>query len=137
MEIKTREVYMNKPKYLGQAILDISKTFMYEIWYDYLKPMYGDNIKLCYMGTDSFIIYVKTDDFYKDISNDINKWFGTSNYSKDIDRPLQKGKNKKVTGKFKDELGGLILSEVVALIAKTYSFLVMDLLMMIMKTKLW
>ena len=50
---------MNKPIYLGQAILDISKALMYEFWYDYLLPMYGENIKLCYMDTDSFIIYVK------------------------------------------------------------------------------
>ena len=88
MEMKKREIYMNKPIYLGQAILDISKALMYEFWYEYLLPMYGENIKLCFMDTDSFIIYVKTDDFYKDISNDIDKWFDTSNYSKDIDRPL-------------------------------------------------
>ena len=75
------------------------------------------------MYTDSFIIYVKTDDFYKDISNDIDKWFDTSNYSKDIDRTLEKGKNKKVIGKFKDELGGLIMSEVCIPTAKTYAFL--------------
>ena len=75
--------------------------------------MYGENIKLCYMDTGSFIIYVETDDFYKGISNDVDKWFDSSNYGKDIDRPLEKGKNKKVIGKFKDELGGLI-SEVVA-----------------------
>ena len=73
MEMKKREIYMNKPIYLGQAILDISKALMYEFWYDYLLPMYGENIKLCYMDTDSFIIYVKTDDFYKDIGNDIDK----------------------------------------------------------------
>ena len=54
MEMKKAEVKMNKPIYLGQAILDISKTLMYEFWYDYLKPKYGDNVKLCYMGTDSF-----------------------------------------------------------------------------------
>ena len=114
---------MNKLIYLGQAILDVSKTLMYEFWYDYLLPMYGENIKLCCMDTDSFIIYVKTDDFYKDISNDIDKWFDTSNYGKDIDRPLEKGKNKKVIGKFKDELGGLIMSEVCVLRAKTYTFL--------------
>ena len=96
---------------------------MYEFWYDYLLPMYGENIKLCCIDTDSFIIYVKTDDFYKDISNDIDKWFDTSNYGKDIDRPLEKGKNKKVIGKFKDGLGGLIMSEVCILRAKTYAFL--------------
>ena len=60
MEMKLREVYMNKPIYLGQAILDIGKMLMYEFWYDYLKPMYADNIKLSYMDTDSFVIYVKT-----------------------------------------------------------------------------
>ena len=123
MEMKKREIYMNKPIYLGQAILDVSKTLMYEFWYDYLLPMYGENIKLCYIDTDSFIIYVKTDDFYKDISNDIDKWFDTSNYSKDIDRTLEKDKNKKVIGKFKDELGGLIMSEVCIPTAKTYAFL--------------
>ena len=73
MEMKKREVYMNKPIYLGQSILDISKMLMYEFWYDYLKPMYDKNIKLCYTDTDSFIFLVKTDDFYSDISNDIKK----------------------------------------------------------------
>ena len=67
MEMKKTEVKMNKPKYLGQAILDISKTLMYEFWYDYIKPKYGDKARLCYMDTDSFIMYIKTADFYKDI----------------------------------------------------------------------
>ena len=84
--------------------------------------MYGDNIILCYMDTYSLVIYVKTDDFYKDISNDINKWFDTSNYSKDINRPLEKGKNKKVIDKFKDELGGKVISEFCAVRAKTYAY---------------
>ena len=105
MEMKKREVYMNKLIYLGQVISDLSKLLMYEFWYDYLKPKYGKNIKLCYMDTDSFAMRIKTDDFDKDISNDIDKWFDTSNYDKNIDRPLQKGINKKVIGKFKDELG--------------------------------
>ena len=101
MKMKQREVSMNKPIYLGQAILDYSKMLMYEFWYDYLQPMYNDKIELCYMDTDSFIIYVETKDFCKDISKDFNKWFDASNYSKDIDRPLEKGKNKKVIGKFR------------------------------------
>ena len=122
--MKLREVYMNKPVYLGQVILDISKMLMYEFWYDYLKPKHHDKIKLCYMDTDSFIIYVETDDFYKDTSNDIKKWFDTSNFSKDINRPLEKGKNKKVIGKFKDELGGLIMSHFCALKSKAYAFLI-------------
>ena len=65
MEMKKTEVKMNKPIYLGQAILDISKTLMYEFWYDYIKPKYGNKARLCYMDTDSFIMRVKTDDFYK------------------------------------------------------------------------
>ena len=122
MEMNKSEVYMNKPLYLGQAILDHSKILMYKFWCDYLQTMYNDKVELCYMDTDSFIIYVETDDFYKDISNDVNKWFDTSNYSKDINRQLEKGKNKKVIGKFKDELGGLLMSEFCAHRAKTYAY---------------
>ena len=124
MEMKKRNVYMNKPLYLGQAILDYSKMLMYEFWYDYLRPMYGDKIELCYMDTDSFIIYVETEYFHKDISNDVDKWFDTNNFSKDVNRPLEKGKNKKVIDKFKDELGGLIISEFCAHRPKTYAFLI-------------
>ena len=72
MDMKKREVYMNKLIYLGQVILDISKILMCEFCYDYLKPKYGKNIKLCYIDTDSFVIRIKTDNFYKDISNDID-----------------------------------------------------------------
>ena len=75
-----------------------------------------------YTDTDSLIIYVKTDDFYSDISNDVNEWFDTSNYSKDINRPLEKSKNKRVMGKFKHELGGLIMSEFFSHRAKTYAY---------------
>ena len=84
--------------------------------------MYADNIKLCYMDTDSFIFSVKTDDFYRDVSNHIDKWFDTSSYSKDIDWPLQKDKNKKVIGKFKDEVSDEIMSKFFALRPKTYSY---------------
>ena len=60
IEMKKTIVKMNKSLYLGMSILDISKTLMYEFWYDYFKPKYGDRAKLCYTGTDSFIIYIKT-----------------------------------------------------------------------------
>ena len=96
MEMKKTGVRMNKPIYLGQAILDISKTLLHEFWYDYIKPKYGDNARLCYTDTDSFVIYIKTDDFYKDINNDVDKWFDTPNYDKKLNRPLLIGKNKKV-----------------------------------------
>ena len=120
--MKKTQIFMNKPIYLSQAILDISKTLMYEFLYDYIKPKYGDKVKLCYMDTDSFIIHVKTEDFYKDISDDVSEWFDTSNYDKNDKRPLPIGINKKVLGMFKDELGGKIMTEFVALRAKAYAF---------------
>ena len=86
MEMKKIKVKINKPIYLGQAVLDLSKTLMFEFWYDYLKPMYGDKIRLCYTDTDSFIMYIKTDDFYKDISTDVDKWLNTSNFNKNDNR---------------------------------------------------
>ena len=80
IEMNKTKVKMNKPIYLGLSILDISKTLMYEFWYDYMKPKYGNDVKLCYMDTDSFIMSIKTNDFYKDIANDVEKRFDTSNY---------------------------------------------------------
>ena len=94
---------------------------MYEFWYDYMKPKYSDNVKLCYIDTDSFIMNIKTEDFYKDIANDVEKRFDTSNY--EVDRPLSTGNNKKVIGLMKDELGGKIITEFVALRPKTCSYL--------------
>ena len=106
---------MNQPIYLGMSILDISKTLMYEFWYDYIKLKYQDRAKLCYMGTESFVIYTKTEDFYEDIANDVKKLFDTSNYDKDDKRPLPIGENKKEIEFFKDELGGKIMKEYVGL----------------------
>ena len=80
IEMKKTNVKMNNPVYLGLSILEISKALMYEFWYDYMKPKYGDDIKLYYMDTDSFIMHIKTEDFYKDIANDVEKRFDTSNY---------------------------------------------------------
>ena len=77
---------------------------MYAFWYDYVKPKYGEKSKLCYMDRDSFIVYIKTDDIYKDIAEDIETRFDTLNY--ELDRPLSKGKNKKGIELIEDELGG-------------------------------
>ena len=99
-ETKKTKVKMNKPIYLGMSILDISKTLMYEFSYDYIEPKYQDKAKLCYMDTDSFVIHIKTEDFYEDIANDVEKWFDTSNYDENDKRPLPIGKNKKVIGLF-------------------------------------
>ena len=73
IEMKKIKIKANKPAYLGAGILDISITLMYEFWYDYMKPKYGDNVKLCYMDTDSFIMHIETEDFYKDIGDDVEK----------------------------------------------------------------
>ena len=124
IEMNKMRVKMNKPIYLGLSILDISKILMYEFWYDYMKPKYGNDVKLCYMDTDSFVMNIKTNDFYKDIANDVDKRFDTSNY--EVNRPLPTGKNKKVIGLMKDELGGKIITEFVTLRPKTYSYLTDD-----------
>ena len=124
IEMKRTKVKMNKPIYLGLSVLESSKLLMYEFWYDYMKPKYGDNVKLCYMDTDSFIMNIKTEDFYRDIANDVEKRFDTSNY--ECDRPLPTGMNKKVIGLMKDELGGRVITEFVALRPKTYSYLTDD-----------
>ena len=121
IEIKKTKAKMNKPIYLGLSILEISKILMYEFWYDYMKPKYNDDVKLCYMDTDSFVMHIKTNDFYKDISDDVDNRFDTSNY--EVKRPLPIGKNKKVIGLMKDELGGEIITEFIALRPKTYSYL--------------
>ena len=112
IEIKKTKVEMNKQVYLGTSILDIGKTLMYKFWYDYIKPKYEDRAKLCYMDTDSFIIHIITEDFFVDIfSDDVGRWFDTSNYDENYKRPLPIDKNKKVIGLFKDELGGKIVKE--------------------------
>ena len=80
IEMKKTKVKMNKPIYLGLSILEISKILMYEFWYDYMKPKYNDNVRLCYMDTDNFTMNIKTTDFYKDISDDVDNRFDTSNY---------------------------------------------------------
>ena len=119
--MRKTKILMNKPTYL-QAILDISKILMYEFLYDYLIPKYGDKVKLCYMDTDSFIILLETEDFYKDIAKDVNKWFDTSGYDKKDNRPLSIGINKKVFGTHKDELDGKIMIEFCGPRAKTYAY---------------
>ena len=100
------------------SILDTSKTLMYKFWYNYFKPKYRDRAKLCYTDTDSFIIHIKTDDFFEDISNDVEIWYDTSNYDENDIIPLPIGKNKKVIGLFKDKLGGRIMKEFCAVRAK-------------------
>ena len=93
---KKTDILMNKPVYLGLSILELSKILMYKFWYDYVKPKYGENAKLCYIDTDSFVVHVKPGDIYKDIAEDVKTRFDTSNY--ELDRPFLKEKNEKAIG---------------------------------------
>ena len=95
--------------------------FSLKLWHNYIRPKYGDKTKLCYTDTDSFIIFIIFI-FFEDISNDVEKWFDTSNYHKKDKIRLPIGKNKKLPGLFKDELGGKIMTEFVALRPKAYSY---------------
>ena len=124
IEMRKVTVKMNKPIYLGLSILNISKITMYEFWYDYVNIKYEDKARLCYMDTDSFVVNIKTKDFYKDISQDVNKRFDNLNYT--FDKSLPTGINKKVIGLMKDELGGDIITEFVALRPKAYSYITND-----------
>ena len=93
IEMNKTKIKMNKHIYLGLSILEISKILMYGFWYDYMKPKYNDDVRLCYMDTDSFVMHIKTNDFYKDIASDVENRFDTLNY--EVNRPLPTGKNKK------------------------------------------
>ena len=126
------KVVMNKPVYLGQAILDLSKIVMYEFHYNYMKQKYPEGLTLCYMDTDSLIYDIETDDFYKDIAEDVKDRFDTSGYNPErycvpgtakwSHRPLPVGLNKKAIGLMKDKLGGEIMTEFVTLRPKMYAY---------------
>ena len=120
------KVVMNKPVYLGQAILDLSKEVMYEFHYGYIKPKYGNRLKLCYTYTDSLVYRIETEDFYKDIAGDVKETFDTSGCSKEDAGPLPVGMNKKVLGLMEDELGGKIMTEFIALRPKLYPYRKLD-----------
>ena len=124
-EMAKIKVVMNKPVYLGQTILDLSKIVMYEFHYDYMVPKYGlEKLKLCYMDMDSLVYDIKTEDFYEDITDDVPARFDTSGYCPN--RPLPVGLNKKVIGLMKDELGRKIMTEFVALRPKLCSYKKLD-----------
>uniref|UniRef100_UPI0035900141 uncharacterized protein n=1 Tax=Myxine glutinosa TaxID=7769 RepID=UPI0035900141 len=112
-------IEMNKPIYIGTTILDLSKSLMYDYFYNNLRKKYQNDVNLLYMDTDSFILKINTNDVYSDMKRDINI-YDTSNYSPESE--LFSSKNKKVIGKFKDELGGNVMSEFVGLRSKAYAY---------------
>ena len=113
---------MNKAVHLGLSILELRKILMYEFWYDFVKPKYVEKTKSCYMDTDSFIVYIKSDDIYKNIAEDVETRFDISNY--ELDRQSPKTKKKNITGLMKEELGGKIKTKFIGLRAKVCSYLI-------------
>ena len=122
IHMKKTEVYFNKPVYVGQAILDLSKTLMFDFHYNYIKEKYHNKAELLFTDTDSLMYHIKTKDFYEDISPDIFKKFDTSDYNPDHQSGIPTGINKKVIGMFKDEVAGKQITHFVGLRPKLYSF---------------
>ena len=126
VHLKKTSLTMNKPVYLGMCILDLSKTIMYDFHYNYIKPKYGEKAKLLFTDTDSLMYEIETEDFYKDISEDVKDRFDTSDYPENHPSGIPIGINKKVLGMFKDEAAGKRIKEFVGLRAKLYSFIMED-----------
>ena len=122
VHMKKTTINLHKPIYLGMSILDLSKTLMYEFHYDYIKPKYGNNASLLFTDTDSLCYEIKTQDFYKDISNDVTKRFDTSNYDENHPSEIPTGINERVIGMMKDEAGGKQITEFVGLRCKLYAY---------------
>ena len=123
IHLKKIRLTMNKPIYLGMCILDLSKTLMYDFHYNYIKAKYNNKAKLLFTDTDSLMYEIETEDFYKDISGDVEKRFDTSEYPENHPSGIPTGINKKVLGMFKDEAAGKIIKEFIGLRAKMYSFI--------------
>ena len=122
VHMKNSEVYFNKPVYVGQAILDLSKTLMFNFHYTYIKEKYSSKAELLFTDTDSLMYQIKTKDFYKDISDDVQDKFDTSDYPPDHKSGILTGVNKKVIGMFKDEVAGRQITHFVGLRPKLYSY---------------
>ena len=122
IEMGKTQIYFNKPVYLGMCILDLSKTLMYDFHYNYIQSKYDERAKLLFTDTDSLAYEIQTEDFYRDISSDVQAKFDTSNFAPSHPSGILTGKNKKVIGMFKDEAGGKIIEEFVGLRAKLYSY---------------
>ena len=120
--MKKTEVYFDKPIFVGQAILDLSKTLMFDFHYNYIRKKYGDKAELLFTDTDSLMYLIKTQDVYKDFSKDVKRKFDTSDYPENHPSGIKIGVNKKVIGKFKDEAAGKQITHFVGLRPKLYSY---------------
>ena len=129
VKMRKTKVWMNKPVYVGMSILDLSKTLMFSFQYEYVKKKW-EKAEVLYSDTDSLVLKIETDDFFADISGDVAEWFDTNDYAKNHPAVLEGlpivKENKKKIGLMKDECGGKIVTEWVALRPKLYSFLTED-----------
>ena len=123
IHMKKTEVYFNKPIYVGQAILDLSKTLMFDFHYNYIKKKYGQKAELLMTDTDSLMYLIQTDDVYNDIKKDVKKKFDTSNFPDVHPSGIATGVNEKVVGKFKNEAAANNITPFVGLSSKLYSYL--------------
>ena len=124
--MKKTEVYFNKPIYVGQAILDISKTHMFDFHYNFIRKKFGDKAELLFTDTDSLMYLIQTEDVYKDFSKDVRRKFDTSDYPENHPSGIKTGVNKKVIGKFKDEAAGRQITHFVGLRPELYCFEIED-----------
>ena len=120
------EVRLDKPIQVGQAILDMSKSVMYEHWYGVVKPLWGDRVKMFGIDTDGILMEIRGSDPYVDITPLVPTHFDTSNFGESHPSGIPVGLNKKVPLLFKDEMGGKPIYEVVFLARKAYSISHMD-----------
>ena len=126
VHMKKTKLYFNKPVYFGMIILDLSKSLIYDFYYNYIKTKYENNAKLLFTDTDSLAYEIRTNDFYKDINPDIEKRFDTSDYPTNHPSGIKTGLNSKVLGMFKEEADGKQIVEFVGLRAKLYSYKMLD-----------
>ena len=126
IHMKKTKIVFNKPVYIGVCVLDLSKTLMYDFHYNYIVPKYGNRQKLLFTDTDSLAYEMKTEDFFKDINDDVLKKFDTSGYSKDHPSDIKTGCNKKIVGMMKDECSGNIIRGFAWLRSKMYAYVVDD-----------
>ena len=123
--MKKTKILFNKPIYIGMSILDMCKIYMYIFYYNSMKTRYNDKTRLLYTDTDSLIMEIKTNDFYHDVETSLVEHFDASDYSKDNIYNMPQV-NKKVLGKFKDELNGQIMEEFVGLWSKMYAYKLLE-----------
>ena len=120
IQVHKSRLVLNRPVYVGMSILDLSKTLMYDFYYNQMKAQYGSCVTLLYTDTDSLLLEIQTDDVYQDMAMSANL-YDTSDYPRD--HPLHSTVNKKVLGKMKDECAGRPIAEYVGLRSKMYSIL--------------